>query len=75
LFYLNFKEEEWSEDLDVLISHPDLDSAEKKKKSGELLKNFVQALETANLIIETISIGDTRFTVRFKHLLFFCFSD
>lgn len=61
-FFIN-KEQEWSDDIDVLISHPDLDAAENKEKCGELLKKFVQALESANLIIETISIGNTRFTV------------
>lgn len=51
-----------SGDIDVLITHPSYTSEDKgAKKKSELLKVIVRCLEKEELIIDTISLGPTKF--------------
>lgn len=59
--YRRGKEE--SGDIDVLITNPSFVSEKKERnKKGSMLKNLIGHLE-GKLIVETISIGDTKFMV------------
>lgn len=49
-----------SGDIDVLLSHPDFTSKD-KKTNNTFLENVVNALKNSSLITETISLGDVKF--------------
>ncbi|KZC07070.1 PREDICTED: DNA polymerase beta-like isoform X2 [Dufourea novaeangliae] len=58
--YRRGKEE--SGDIDVLLTHPLYTSKEKEsKKKVSVLKNVVECLEKKRLIVDTISLGPTKF--------------
>lgn len=60
--YRRGKEE--SGDIDVLVTHPDYTSKVKdEKKKAISLKAIVECLEKKQLIIDTISLGSTKFMV------------
>ncbi|KAK9297035.1 hypothetical protein QLX08_009132 [Tetragonisca angustula] len=51
-----------SGDIDVLLTHPTYTSKEKEsKKRISLLKDIVECLERKKLIVDTISLGSTKF--------------
>jgi DNA polymerase beta len=52
-----------SGDIDVLLTHPSYTSTDGYKKRSELLKQVVTLLESKDLIIDTISLGDVKFMV------------
>lgn len=54
-----------SGDIDVLITHPSYTSTStfSKSEKGAFLKKVVEALQTENIIIDTISLGDFKFMV------------
>jgi DNA polymerase beta len=50
-------------DMDVLLTHPSYTSTDGSKERSQLLKQVVNLLESKNLIIDTISLGDVKFMV------------
>lgn len=57
-----------SGDIDVLATHPSLKLGETKKKHGEtMLKRLVDYLK--GLVIDVISMGDTKFMVNSLRVL------
>ena len=55
-----------SGDIDVLLTHPTYTSKEKEsKKRISLLKDIVECLERKKLIVDTISLGSTKFMVTY----------
>ncbi|XP_076223789.1 DNA polymerase beta [Nomia melanderi] len=51
-----------SGDIDVLLTHPTYTSKDKdSKKKVSLLKNVVECLQKKNFIVDTISLGPTKF--------------
>ncbi|XP_021925589.1 DNA polymerase beta isoform X2 [Zootermopsis nevadensis] len=50
-----------SGDIDVLLTHPSYTSTDGSKKRSQLLKQVVSLLESKNIIIDTISLGDVKF--------------
>lgn len=61
--YRRGKEE--SGDIDVLLTHPTYTSKEKEsKKKVSVLKKVVERLEREHLIVDTISLGLTKFMVQ-----------
>lgn len=58
-----------SGDIDVLLTHPSYTSTDGSKKRSQLLKQVVSLLESKNIIIDTISLGDVKFMVC---ILFLC---
>lgn len=59
--YRRGKEE--SGDIDVLLTHPRYTSKEKESKKKTSLKDVVECLEKRKLIVNTISLGQTKFMV------------
>ncbi|XP_003489556.1 DNA polymerase beta isoform X1 [Bombus impatiens] len=57
--YRRGKEE--SGDIDVLLTHPTYTSKEKESKKKTSLKDVVECLEKRKLIVNTISLGQTKF--------------
>lgn len=58
------REKEDSGDIDVLLTYPAYTSKEQKlKKENSVLKNVVRSLEKKKLIVDTISLGSTKFMV------------
>ncbi|XP_043792123.1 DNA polymerase beta-like [Apis laboriosa] len=56
------REKEDSGDIDVLLTYPAYTSKEQKlKKENSVLKNVVRSLEKKKLIVDTISLGSTKF--------------
>lgn len=53
-----------SGDIDVLLTHPTYTSKEKEsKKKVLILRNVVECLEKKKLIVDTLSLGPTKFMV------------
>ncbi|PSN36153.1 hypothetical protein C0J52_13269 [Blattella germanica] len=50
-----------SGDIDILLTHPSYTSKDGNKKKSHLLKKVVDVLQSNNLIIDTISLGDVKF--------------
>ena len=57
------REKEDSGDIDVLLTYPAYTSKEKLKKENSVLKNVIKSLEKKKLIVDTISLGPTKFMV------------
>lgn len=58
------REKEDSGDIDVLLTYPAYTSKEQKlKKENSVLKSVVRSLEKKKLIVDTISLGSTKFMV------------
>lgn len=61
--YRRGKEE--SGDIDVLLTHPSYTSKQKEsKKKVSALKKVVDCLEKEKFIVDTISLGTSKFMVR-----------
>lgn len=58
------REKEDSGDIDVLLTYPAYTSKEQKlKKENSILKNVIKCFEKKKLIVDTISLGPTKFMV------------
>lgn len=47
----------------MLLTHPSYTSTDGSEKRAQLLKQVVSVLESKNLIVDTVSLGDVKFMV------------